>query len=70
MTVVAALIVFSALMAFVCAKARAAGPALLSGVVCVVLICTTPLGSAIPTGLAHVAGWVGDNGAHVAEAGH
>lgn len=68
MNVIAALIVFSAVGAFICAKSRAAGPALLFGVVAVVLLCTTPIGSGIPDAVAAVAGWVGDHGSDVAQA--
>ena len=45
MTVMAALIVFSALAAVICTKARAAGPALFFGVVAVALLSATPLGA-------------------------
>ena len=68
MSTIAALIVFSFIGAFICAKTRAAGPALFFGVVGVVLLCTTPLGAGIPDALAHVAGWVGDHGSKIAEA--
>lgn len=68
MDVIAALIVFSAIGAFICAKSRAAGPALFFGVVAVVLLCTTPIGSGIPDAVAAVAGWVGDQGSDVAQA--
>lgn len=44
MSVVTALIVFSALGAVICARARAAGPALFFGVVAVALLMATPLG--------------------------
>lgn len=56
MSVAAALILFSALMTIVCARARAAGPALLAGVFCVVVLGTTPLGQ----GLLGVIGDAGD----------
>ena len=68
MDVIAALIVFSAIGAFICARSRAAGPALFFGVVAVLLLCTTPLGAGIPGALATVAGWVGDHGSDVAQA--
>ncbi len=68
MSVIAALIVFSTIGAVLCAKSRAAGPALFFGVTAVVLFCTTPLGSGLPELFAHVAGWVGDHGAGVAQA--
>ncbi|MQA15584.1 MAG: hypothetical protein GEV09_15885 [Pseudonocardiaceae bacterium] len=45
MNVITALIVFSALAALLCAKARAAGPALFFGVVAVALLTATPLGA-------------------------
>jgi hypothetical protein len=44
MNVLTALILFSALAALVCAKARAAGPALFFGVVAVALLTATPVG--------------------------
>jgi len=44
MSVMAALIVFSALAAVICTKARAAGPALFFGVVAVALLSATPVG--------------------------
>ncbi len=52
MSVLVALIVFSALGAVICTKARAAGPALFFGVVAVALLSATPLGE----GLQEVAG--------------
>ena len=45
MSVLTALIVFSALGAVVCAKARAAGPAVFFGVLAVALLSATPLGA-------------------------
>jgi len=45
MSVMTALIVFSALGAVICARARAAGPALFFGVVAVALLSATPLGA-------------------------
>ncbi len=68
MNVVAALIVFSAFGAFLCAKSRATVPALFFGVTAVVLLCVTPLGSGLPELFGHVVGWVGDQGGHVAQA--
>ncbi len=44
MSVITALIVFSALGAVLCARARAAGPALFFGVVALVLLSATPVG--------------------------
>ena len=44
MTIAAALILFSALMAVACARTRSAGPALLAGAFCVVVFATTPVG--------------------------
>lgn len=61
MDVVSALIVFAALGAVVCARARAAGPALLFGVVAIALFATTPLGAGVPEAAASVAAWVGDS---------
>ena len=45
MSVMAAVIVFSALGAVICMKARAAGPALFFGVVAVALLSATPVGA-------------------------
>ncbi len=45
MSVMTALIVFSALGAVICTKARAAGPALFFGVVAVALLSATPVGA-------------------------
>ncbi len=45
MSVMTALIVFSALAAVICARARAAGPALFFGVVAVALLSATPVGA-------------------------
>lgn len=45
MNVLTALILFSALAALMCAKARAAGPALFFGVVAVALLTATPVGA-------------------------
>ena len=47
MSVITALIVFSALGAVICARARAAGPALFFGVVALVLLTATPVGAAL-----------------------
>lgn len=69
MDVVAALIVFSLIGAGICVKARAAAPALFFGVVAVVLFCMTPLGSGLPGAAADVAGWLGDQGGSVVQAG-
>jgi len=44
-TVMTALILFSALGAVLCTKARAAGPALFFGVVAVALLSATPVGT-------------------------
>jgi len=43
-TVMTTLIVFSALAAVICTKARAAGPAVFFGVLAVALLSATPLG--------------------------
>lgn len=48
MNVLIALIAFSALGALICARARAAGPALFFGVVAVALFAATPLGAELP----------------------
>ena len=69
MDIVAALIVFSAIGAFICVKARAAAPALFFGATAVVLFCMTPLGAGLPGAAANVAGWVGDQGGSVVKAG-
>jgi len=45
MSVVTALIIFSALGAVICTKARAAGPAVFFGVLAVALLSATPLGA-------------------------
>ncbi|MQA16121.1 MAG: hypothetical protein GEV09_18810 [Pseudonocardiaceae bacterium] len=47
MNVMTVLIVFSALGAVICTKARAAGPALFFGVVAVALLSATPLGAGL-----------------------
>jgi len=44
-SVMAAIILFSALGAVICTKARAAGPALFFGVIAVALLSATPLGA-------------------------
>ncbi|MPZ64556.1 MAG: hypothetical protein GEU83_03225 [Pseudonocardiaceae bacterium] len=54
MNVVVALIVFSALGAVICARARAAGPALFFGVVAVALLAATPLGEQLREGVESV----------------
>jgi len=68
MTTIAALIVFAAAGAAICAKARAAVPALIFGTFAVVLFCTTPLGSGLPGAASEIASWVGEQGAGVVEA--
>ena len=45
MSVMAAIILFSALAAVICTKARAAGPAVFFGVLAVALLSATPLGA-------------------------
>ena len=62
MDTVSALIVFSTVAAFICVKSRAAGPALLFGVVAVVLFCTTPTGDGLPSAVASLFDWIGDQG--------
>ncbi len=47
MTVLTALIMFSALTAVICVRARAAGPALFFGVVALVLLSATPAGTVL-----------------------
>ena len=47
MSVLVALILFSAFGAWICARARAAGPALFFGVVALVLLMATPAGAVI-----------------------
>ena len=47
MSVLPALILFSAVAALICVRARAAGPALLFGVVALVLLAATPVGAAM-----------------------
>jgi len=44
-TVMTALILFSALAAVICTKARAAGPAVFFGVLAVALLSATPVGA-------------------------
>lgn len=56
---IAGLAVFSALAAVVSARARAAGPALLFGVIAIALFSTTPLGSGVPDAVAGVANFIG-----------
>lgn len=68
MDVVSAIVVFSALAAVVCARARAAGPALLFGAVAIALFVTTPLGAGVPEATASVAGWVGDTAGQLLKA--
>lgn len=68
MDIVAALIVFSGIGAFICVKARAAAPALFFGATAVVLFCMTPLGAGLPGAAADVASWIGDQGSSVVQA--
>ncbi len=63
MNVVVALIVFSGLMTFVCVKARAAVPALLSGGLALLLICS--IFNGLPGAIADGSRGVGDTGANV-----
>jgi hypothetical protein len=58
--VIAGLAIFSALAAVISARARAAGPALLFGVVAIVLFVSTPLGSGVPDAIAAVANFVSE----------
>lgn len=52
MNVVIALIVFSALGAVICLRARAAGPAVFFGVLAVGLFAASPLGAQLPDAVA------------------
>ena len=47
LSVITALIAFSALAAVICVRARAAGPALFFGVVALVLLSATPAGATL-----------------------
>jgi hypothetical protein len=69
MDTVAGLIILSSLGAWLCVKARAAGPAAFFSIVAVVLFCTTPLGSAIPGALSSVSHGVADVGGQLASQG-
>jgi hypothetical protein len=57
---IAGLAVFSALAAVISARARAAGPALLFGIVAIALFTTTPLGSGLPDAIASIANFIGE----------
>ncbi len=70
MSTVAALIIFSAVGAWLSARHRAAVPALFFGVVAVVLFCTTPLGAGVPGVFGSVVHGVSTVGGQVANAGH
>lgn len=69
MDVMGGLIVFSAMGAIVCAKARAAGPTLLFGIVAVMLFCVTPMGSRLPGAFGDAAQWVGSHSGSVVSHG-
>lgn len=69
MEVIAALIVFSGIGAIICARARAGGPALVFGVIAIVLFCFTPAGSNLPSLVAGVAQWVGTHAGNVVNNG-
>jgi hypothetical protein len=69
MSTVAALIIFSLVGAWLCARHRAAVPALFFGITAVVLFCTTPLGSGVPGTVATVVHGVSTVGGRVADAG-
>lgn len=47
MSVMTALVVFSAIAAVICTKARAAGPALFFGMLAVALLSATPVGEGL-----------------------
>lgn len=68
MAVVAALVVFATLAAIIAARARAAVPAVLFGVIAVVLFATTPLGSGIPEAVQVAATWIGDTAGQLFDA--
>ena len=57
---IAALAVFSAIAALICARAFAAGPALFFGAVAVVLFVATPLGAGLPDAVAAIASAIGN----------
>lgn len=65
MDVIAALIVFAGIGAMVCARSRAGGPALLFGVIAIVLFCFTPAGSGLPGFLAGTVQWIGTHAGNV-----
>jgi hypothetical protein len=67
MSTVAALIVFSGIAATICARSRAAGPALLFGVVAVVLFGTTDVGRTMLDALVAFGGHVNDAAAAVGD---
>jgi membrane associated rhomboid family serine protease len=70
MDTTAGLIIFGVVGAWLCARHRAAVPALFFGVTAVVLFCTTPLGSGVPGALGTVVHGVSTVGGQVANAGH
>jgi hypothetical protein len=62
MDVIAVLIVFAGIAALICARVRAAGPALLFGALAIVLFCFTPAGAGLPGALASAVQWIGTHG--------
>lgn len=48
MSLIAGLIIFSVLGAWLSARSRAAGPSLVFGAVAILLFCATPLGRGLP----------------------
>ncbi len=68
MSTVTALIIFSGIAAAICARSRAAGPALLFGVLAVVLLGTTEVGRTMLSALVQFGGHVND--AAAAAGGH
>jgi len=68
MDVITALIVFALIVTALCVKARAAGPALVSGALALLLICSIASDTGIPGAVGDFVGWVGQTGSDVAEA--
>ena len=70
MDITAGMIIMSGFGAWLSMRHRAAVPALVLGVISVVLFCTTPLGSGLPGALGTVIHGVSSVGGTVADAGH
>jgi hypothetical protein len=70
MDITAGMIIMAGFGSWLSARHRAAVPALVLGVIAVVLFCTTPLGSGLPGALGTVIHGVSSVGATVADAGH